>query len=206
MKCSKNRLAVIVFIVTVLLLTGWAPWQRVPDLVDIDGPFIDLAGSVGDSIGNALQVYESENAANAPTPVPAVVPVLQPTPTPAVPSDITPTPVPAQDPARIIRIIVGTEPAAGPDADGGEKYIIGNTVFDEAGRVLSYIRQQPVVIFSRSRQSNIKLVWNCAVNARCAGIFCPSFSMRVATSPTRFMFPPRLGTTSLNIPARPPSK
>lgn len=60
-------------------MTGYGFWERIPKLINADKPFIDLSGSIGESIGNAQTAYEMAILTPAPTGEPQ--PTLGPEPT-----------------------------------------------------------------------------------------------------------------------------
>lgn len=93
------------------MATGYGPFERIPNLINANKPFIDLSGSIGESIGNANEAYEKA--------------VLTPAPDDTVP---TVTPVPTDIPeikdpeGNEIMIVVGDEDFAG---SGEAVYIKG---------------------------------------------------------------------------------
>ena len=109
-----------------VILSGYTFLEKVPDLVNVSGPFIDLSGSVGNSIGNAKEAYEIESAGAGPTegltPEPTQDPEFTPTitPTPGV------QPTPAITPASRIEIRVGDDTVVNPVADRGEIISVHN--------------------------------------------------------------------------------
>ncbi len=65
-----------------LFLTAFLPWNM-PKLINADKPFIDLSGSIGESIGNASKAYEKSKLTSIPDdddPIPTATPI---------PNDIT---------------------------------------------------------------------------------------------------------------------
>ena len=123
MSKNKKRLAVYAVIFGVIL-SGYTFLEKVPDLVNVSGPFIDLSGSVGNSIGNAKDAYEAELAGPEPTTAPTPVPTVEPTPTPT--QGVQPTPIAVVTPASRIEIWVGDDTVANPAADRGEIISIHN--------------------------------------------------------------------------------
>lgn len=97
----NKKILIIASLLIMLFLTAFLPWNM-PKLINADKPFINLSGSIGESIGNANEAYEKA--------------VLTPTPDDTVPT-ITPAPtdIPEiQDPeGNEIMIIVGDEDFAG---------------------------------------------------------------------------------------------
>lgn len=97
----NKKILIIASLLIMLFLTAFLPWNM-PKLINADKPFINLSGSIGESIGNANEAYEKA--------------VLTPTPDDTVPT-ITPAPtdIPEiQDPeGNDIMIIVGDEDFAG---------------------------------------------------------------------------------------------
>ena len=98
---SNKKILIIALLLMFLFLTAFWP-QNMPKLINADKPFIDLSGSIGESIGSANEAYEKA--------------VLTPAPDDTVPT-ITPAPtdIPEiQDPeGDEIMIIVGDEDFAG---------------------------------------------------------------------------------------------
>ena len=97
----NKKILIIASLLIILFLTAFLPWNM-PKLINADKPFINLSGSIGESIGNANEAYEKA--------------VLTPAPDDTVPT-ITPAPtdIPEiQDPeGNEIMIIVGDEDFAG---------------------------------------------------------------------------------------------
>ena len=97
----NKKILIIASLLIMLFLTAFLPWNM-PKLINADKPFINLSGSIGESIGNANEAYEKA--------------VLTPAPDDTVPT-ITPAPtdIPEiQDPEiNEIMIIVGDEDFAG---------------------------------------------------------------------------------------------
>ena len=97
----NKKILIIASLLIMLFLTAFLPWNM-PKLINADKPFINLSGSIGESIGNANEAYEKA--------------VLTPAPDDTVPT-ITPAPtdIPEiQDPeGNEIMIIVGDEDFAG---------------------------------------------------------------------------------------------
>ena len=97
----NKKILIIASLLIMLFLTAFLPWNM-PKLINADKPFINLSGSIGESIGNANEAYEKA--------------VLTPAPDDTVPT-ITPAPTDIseiQDPeSNEIMIIVGDEDFAG---------------------------------------------------------------------------------------------
>ena len=115
MKSGSNKKKILITAVLMFLLfTAFWSWNM-PSLINADKPFIDLSGSIKDSIGNATTAYEKA----AVTPVPTDIPGITPEPTP----EITPTDIPVIGPEdKELEIIVGDEDYSG---DGGSIVIMG---------------------------------------------------------------------------------
>ena len=97
----NKKILIIASLLIMLFLTAFLPWNM-PKLINADKPFINLSGSIGESIGNANEAYEKA--------------VLTPAPDDAVPTiSPAPTDIPEiQDPeSNEIMIIVGDEDFAG---------------------------------------------------------------------------------------------
>lgn len=91
-----------------LLLVAYAPWETIPNLINADKPFVDLSGSIGDSIGNANKAYDKAH--------PTLIPTVSPEPTPFVSPEPTPEPTPVDifTPAEDeIKIVIGDEDYSG---------------------------------------------------------------------------------------------
>lgn len=97
----NKKILIMASLLIMLFLTAFLPWNM-PKLINADKPFINLSGSIGESIGNANEAYEKAVL----TPVPDdMVPTITPAPT-----DIPEI----QDPeSNEIMIIVGDEDFAG---------------------------------------------------------------------------------------------
>ena len=115
MKSGSNKKKILITAVLMFLLfAAYLPWNM-PSLINADKPFIDLSGSIGDSIGNANTAYEKGLV----TPVPTDTPGITPEPTP----EITPTDIPVIGPEdKEFEIIVGAEDYSG---DGESIVIMG---------------------------------------------------------------------------------
>ena len=97
----NKKILIIASLLIMLFLTAFLPWNM-PKLINADKPFINLSGSIGESIGNANEAYEKA--------------VLTPVPDDTVPTiTLAPTDIPEiQDPeSNEIMIIVGDEDFAG---------------------------------------------------------------------------------------------
>ena len=128
MKNGSNKKKIIFMAVLMfLVITAFLPWNM-PKLINADKPFIDLSGSIGDSIGNANTAYEKSLV----TPIPTEGPVVSPEPTP----EITPSPIVGND-DKEFEIIVGDENFAGAGetivilgTDGAEMKVYSVTAFE----------------------------------------------------------------------------
>ena len=112
MKNGWNKKIIIISgLVMVLFLTAFLPWNM-PNLINADKPFIDLSGSIGESIGNANKAYEKAVLTPAPDddPVPTVTPI---------PDDITDITDPDN---QELKIVIGDEDYSG---SGEAVYING---------------------------------------------------------------------------------
>ena len=79
MKNGWNKKIIIISgLVIFLFLTAFFPWNM-PKLINADKPFIDLSGSIGESIGSANEAYEK--AVLTPAPDDTVIPTVTPEPT-----------------------------------------------------------------------------------------------------------------------------
>jgi len=88
MKNGSNKKKIItICILAFVCLAAFFPW-RIPSLINADKPFVDLAGSVGESIGNATAAYEKSKITPVPTSAPVVTDVPYPVPT-DIPEEIT---------------------------------------------------------------------------------------------------------------------
>ena len=66
MKNGWNKKIIIISgLIMALFLTAFWSWNM-PNLINADKPFIDLSGSVGDSIGNAEKAYEKSKLTSLP--------------------------------------------------------------------------------------------------------------------------------------------
>ena len=86
-----------------------------PKLINAEKPFIDLAGSIGESIGNAKIAHEKATQINNPEPTDMPNPTDIPEPT-----DMPPEPVEKVE----VRIVVGDEDMSG----SGEKITVNGNV------------------------------------------------------------------------------
>ena len=118
---SNKKLVLLVCMLKFLLLTGYGFWEKIPNLINANKPFIDLAGSVGESIGNANAAYEKATTiTQSPDP------------------EVTVTPMPSNSLSEIenrlekaeeIRIVIGAEYLSGP----GESILVNeNDIGDVA--------------------------------------------------------------------------
>ena len=110
---SNKKVLITACILMTIVFTAFWPWNM-PSLINADKPFVDLSGSIGESVGNANAAYRKATELNSPTDVPG----------------ITVTPVPTESPTDIvvrpdeteIRIVIGSENMAG----SGELILINN--------------------------------------------------------------------------------
>ena len=112
MKNGWNKKIIIISgLVMALFLTAFWSWNM-PKLINADKPFIDLSGSIGESIGSANEAYEKAVLTPAPddNPVPTVT---------TVPDDITDITDPDNPD---LKIIVGDEDFSG---SGENVYVNG---------------------------------------------------------------------------------
>jgi len=79
---NKKKLIVAGCIMFLLLAAFWGP--NMPHLINADKPFIDLSGSIGESIGNANTAYEKAVLTPAPTDAPEITTTPAPTDVPDV--------------------------------------------------------------------------------------------------------------------------
>lgn len=132
------------FMITVILC-GYAPWQKVPDLVNVGGPFIDLKGTVGESIGNAEKAYEAENAVQTPTGIPddQPTPTITPLPTPTPVDGLTPTPTITPTPTARLKVMVGHDLITDPSKDPAVIISIdGSRVYEDTDEVIKVIAEE----------------------------------------------------------------
>lgn len=93
---NKNKkIIILVLCIAMLCLTGYGFWQRIPQLINADLPFIDLEASTDGAIGNAETAYNLLQEKEQPTPTPELTPV--------------PTPVPTEAPKNIVEVFVGSD-------------------------------------------------------------------------------------------------
>ena len=141
-----------------VILCGYGPFERVPDLVNVGGPFIDLTGTVGESIGNAEEAYEAENAVETPTGIPtdSPTPTITPLPTPTPVEGVTPTPVITPTPIASLRVMVGYDMITNPDKDPAVIVSI------DSGRVYENVDEVLAVIAEAAKSKEIVLIDNFA--------------------------------------------
>ncbi|MBR4343113.1 MAG: hypothetical protein IKP88_10515 [Lachnospiraceae bacterium] len=133
MKNGWNKKALIIkCILLTVIFTAFLPWNM-PKLINADKPFIDLAGSVGDSIGNAKAAYEKATMVAVPTDSPS--PTDQPVPTDA--PEVTDTPEIKPDKTEV-RIMVGDENPAG----AGEKISVNDYDIGSVEKLAELIEDQ----------------------------------------------------------------
>ncbi|MBO4414564.1 MAG: hypothetical protein J5824_01115 [Lachnospiraceae bacterium] len=151
-------LKIAAFIMITVILCGYGPFERVPDLVNVGGPFIDLTGTVGESIGNAEEAYEAENAVETPTGIPtdSPTPTITPLPTPTPVEGVTPTPVITPTPIASLRVMVGYDMITNPDKDPAVIVSI------DSGRVYENVDEVLAVIAEAAKSKEIVLIDNFA--------------------------------------------
>jgi len=101
---SNKKILIYICLFAFLFITGYAFWERVPKLINADKPFIDLSGSIGESVGNAQTAYEKAVLTPAPTGEPQLTPGPEPT-------DI---PGPDNPEENELRIMIGDVDPSGP--------------------------------------------------------------------------------------------
>ena len=81
---SNKKILVFICLIIVIISTGYGPFERIPNLINANKPFIDLSGSIGESVGNAKEAYEKAVLTPAPddtvptiTPAPTDIPEIQ---------------------------------------------------------------------------------------------------------------------------------
>jgi len=126
MKNGSNKKGIIFCLIGMfLILTAFWSWNM-PHLINADKPFIDLSGSIGESIGNANAAYEKAILTPAPTSQPEVTVTPEPTEIPDI--NVTGD--------SVVRIVIGENAVSG----SGEIIYIGDTKVsspDEMLRVIS---------------------------------------------------------------------
>ena len=120
MKNGWNKKIIIISgLVMVLFLTAFLPWNM-PNLINADKPFIDLSGSIGESIGNANKAYEKSKLESIPDDDPT------PTTTPS-PNDITDISDPNN---QMVWIVAGDSDISGSGEsvaiEGESRYVISD--------------------------------------------------------------------------------
>lgn len=111
---NKKKKLIVTGLVMFLLLTAFWSWNM-PKLINADKPFIDLSGSIGESIGNAKTAHDKATQINNPEPtdIPQITDIPEPTETPPEP------------PEKVeVRIVVGDEDMSG----SGEKITANGNV------------------------------------------------------------------------------
>ena len=139
MKQKRVILKILVFLILSILLCGYGPFEKVPDLVNVAGPFIDLGGSVGDSIGNAEEAYEAENMVNTPTGIPDDMPTPTITPIPTPMEGITPTPIITQAPAAKFTVLVGYDLISDPQKDKAVIISVNDRIYEDINEALEAV-------------------------------------------------------------------
>ncbi len=125
MKNGSNKKRILICLaVMFLILTAFFSWNM-PSLINAEKPFIDLAGSIGDSIGNASAAYEKAVL----TPAPIDQPDITVTPEPTDIPDIT---IPED---TEVRIVIGEDDSAG----SGESILLGEKRVLNAEDILGMI-------------------------------------------------------------------
>ena len=153
---KRKIFKITAFLMIMILLCGYGPFEKVPDLVNVGGPFIDLSGTVGESIGNAEEAYEAENAVETPTGIPtdSPEPTITPLPTPTPVDGITPTITPV--PVASLRVLVGYDLVTDPSKD--QAVIISI----DSGRVYEDVTEVLDIIATESKNKEIVLIDNFA--------------------------------------------
>ena len=111
---SNKKKLIITGLIMFLLLTAFWSWNM-PKLINADKPFIDLSGSIGESIGNAKTAHDKATQINNPEPtdIPQITDIPEPTDTPPEP------------PEKVeVRIVIGDDDMAG----SGEKITANGNV------------------------------------------------------------------------------
>ena len=106
-----------------VVLSGFGFWESVPKLINSDKPFIDLSGSIGDSIGSANKAYEKDILSPVPT---EIVPTI-------VPPEPTDKPIETEPDKKELRIVVGDISLSG----AGERISLEGTEKDYSGIEIS---------------------------------------------------------------------
>ncbi|MBR4815703.1 MAG: hypothetical protein IKZ73_00395 [Lachnospiraceae bacterium] len=139
----NNWKRILIAVCLCMLLVAYAPWETVPNLINADKPFIDLSGSIEDSIGNAASAYEKAHPTLVPTVSPEPTPVISPEPTPE------PTPVDIFTPAEDeIKIIIGDEDYSGS----------GEIVFVNGNKLQTVTDLKPVLSSLEYEEKKIILI------------------------------------------------
>ena len=100
---SNKKKCIIAGLLMFIFLPAFWSWNM-PNLINADKPFIDLSGSIGESIGNAQTAYEKAVLTPAPTGEPELTPGPEPTDIPGL-----------DDPeADELRIVIGDVELSGP--------------------------------------------------------------------------------------------
>lgn len=176
---NKNRL-VLSAVIFGVILSGYTFFEKVPDLVNVSGPFIDLSGSVGNSIGNAREAYDTEDVSISPTAEPTQEPASDITPTPVITPDPGNLPTPVITPAARIEITVGDDIVANPTIDRAEIVSIHNRgsfgvdiearTFESLEETLKYLKKmnmdKPVVLIDNYAETNTFKAVRNALNER----------------------------------------
>ena len=124
MKRGSNKTIIIICVLCFLFLTGYGFWETIPKLINANKPFIDLAGSVGESIGNANSAYEKAQL----TPIPD---------DPLNPS-VTPEPTKIPDDEKNngeIKVVIGDTFLSG----SGEKITVNSEVLESIDRLYEFL-------------------------------------------------------------------
>ena len=129
---SNKKILIIAGLVMVLFLTAFWSWNM-PKLINADRPFIDLSGSIGESIGNANEAYEKSVL----TPAPTDAPLPTTTPVPTDIPDITDPDTPE------VRIVVGSNDYSGS----------GETVYVDGVEINS-----PDMLLSKSASGEVEVI------------------------------------------------
>ena len=126
MKNGSNKKGIIICLIGMfLILTAFWSWNM-PHLINADKPFIDLSGSIGESIGNAAAAYEKAILTPAPTSQPEITVTPEPTDIPDI----------SLSGDSVVKIVIGENTAYG----SGEIIFIGDMRVsspDEMLRIIS---------------------------------------------------------------------
>ena len=136
MKHIKCFAKITALLIPVLFLCAYAPWENVPDLINVGGPFIDLTGSVGESIGNATEALEAMNAQNEPPEKSDEKETEnetepEPTPQPTPEADADPSQEEQFAASEQIRVLAGYDFIADPLKDKAQIVSVNNMIYTD---------------------------------------------------------------------------